>query len=64
MEITHWKKKLEKELLKEIKLSMQIEFFLKANWCSRKSKLQLYWSVIGPIVVYDCESWVLKESIL
>jgi hypothetical protein len=29
-----WKlKKLKKELLKEIKHSMQIEIFLKANWC-------------------------------
>jgi hypothetical protein len=31
---------------------------------SRKSKLNLYWSVIGPIVVYGCETWVLKESII
>jgi hypothetical protein len=31
---------------------------------SRKSKLKLYWSVIRPIVVYGCETWVLKESIL
>ena len=33
MEITRWKEKLERELLKEIKHSMQIELFLKANWC-------------------------------
>jgi len=25
--------------------------------------LKLYWSVIRPIVVYDCETWVLKENI-
>jgi len=31
MEIIYWKKKLEKELLKEIKHSMQIELSLKAN---------------------------------
>jgi hypothetical protein len=31
---------------------------------SRKSKLKLYWSVIRPIVVYGCETWVLKESII
>jgi hypothetical protein len=31
MGITHWKKKLEKELLKEIKHSTQIELFLKEN---------------------------------
>jgi len=26
--------------------------------------LKLYWSVIRPIVVYGCEKWVLKESII
>ena len=31
---------------------------------SRNSRLKLYWSVIGPIVVYGCETWVLKESII
>jgi hypothetical protein len=31
---------------------------------SRKSKLKFYWSVIRPIVVYGCETWVLKESII
>jgi hypothetical protein len=31
---------------------------------SRKSKLKFYWSVIRPIVVYGCEKWVLKESII
>jgi hypothetical protein len=31
MEIIHRKEKLEKELLKEIKHSKQIELFLKAN---------------------------------
>jgi hypothetical protein len=31
---------------------------------SRKSKLKLYCSVIRPIVVYGCETWVLKESIV
>jgi hypothetical protein len=30
----------------------------------RKSKLKFYWSVIRPIVVYGCETWVLKESII
>ena len=36
----------------------------KINLVSRKSKLKLYWSVIRPIVVYGCETWVLKESII
>ena len=26
--------------------------------------MKLYWSVIRPIVVYGCETWVLKESII
>jgi hypothetical protein len=33
MEITHWKKRLEKELLRGIEHSMQIKLFLKAIWC-------------------------------
>jgi hypothetical protein len=36
----------------------------KSNLMSRKSKLKLYWSVIRPIVVYGCKTWVLKESII
>ena len=36
----------------------------KSKMVSRKSKLKLYWSVIRPIVVYGCETWVLKESII
>jgi len=31
---------------------------------SRKSKRKLYWSEIRLIVVYGCETWVLKESII
>ena len=38
--------------------------FFKCNLVSRKSKLKLYWSVIRPTVVYGCETWVLKESII
>ena len=29
---------------------------------SRKSKLKLYWSVTRPVVVYSCETWVLKRK--
>ena len=36
----------------------------KSNLVFRKSKLKLYWSVISPIVVYGCETWVLKESFI
>ena len=31
---------------------------------SRRSKLKLYWMVIRPVVVYGCETWVLKENII
>jgi hypothetical protein len=31
---------------------------------SRKSKLKLYWSVIRQVIVYGCETWVLKESVI
>ena len=31
---------------------------------SKKSKLKLYWTLIGPIVTYACETWVLKENII
>jgi len=36
----------------------------KSNLVSRKSKLKLYWSVIRPVLVCGCETWVLKESII
>ena len=29
---------------------------------SRKSKLKLYWTLIRPVAVYACETWVLKEN--
>ena len=31
---------------------------------SRRAKLKLYWTVIRPVVVYGCETWVLKENII
>jgi hypothetical protein len=36
----------------------------KSKLVSRKSKLKLCWSVIRPVVVYGCETWVRKESII
>jgi hypothetical protein len=36
----------------------------KRKLMSRKSKLKLYQSVIRPTVVYGCETWVFKESII
>ena len=40
------------------------EKLFKSNLVSGKSKLNFYWSAIRPIVVYGCETWVLKESII
>jgi hypothetical protein len=31
---------------------------------SRRSKLNLYQTVIRPVVLYGCETWVLKENII
>jgi hypothetical protein len=39
------------------------QFFLKSRLVSKKSKLELYWSIIRPTVTYTCETWVLKEKI-
>jgi hypothetical protein len=64
MKIMHWKKRLEKELQKGIKHSTRTKLFFTSKMVSRKSKLKFYWSVIRPIVVYGCETWVLKESII
>jgi hypothetical protein len=36
----------------------------KSKLMSRKSKLKLYWLVIRLVVVYGCETWVLKEGII
>jgi len=38
------------------------QFLFKSRVFSKKSKLKLYWSIIGPIVTYACEEWVLKET--
>jgi hypothetical protein len=39
------------------------QFFFKSRLVSKKSKLNLYWSIIGPTVTYVSEAWVLKETI-
>ena len=36
----------------------------KSKLVSRKSKLKSHWSLIRPIAVYGCETWVLKKSII
>ena len=40
------------------------EVVFKSNLVSGKSKVKLYWSEIWPVVVYCCETLVLKESII
>jgi hypothetical protein len=39
------------------------QFFFKSSLVSKKSKLELYWSIVRPAVTYGCETWVLKETI-
>ena len=39
------------------------QFLFKSRLVSKKSKLKLYWSIIGPIVTYGCEVWVLKVTV-
>jgi hypothetical protein len=38
-------------------------FLFKSRLVSKKSKMKLYRSILGPIVTYACETWVLKETI-
>jgi hypothetical protein len=40
------------------------QFLFKSRLVSKKSKLELYWSIIRPTVTYPCEaSWVLKGTV-
>jgi hypothetical protein len=38
-------------------------FFFKSRLVSKKSKLELYWSSVRPVMTYSCETWVLKGTI-
>jgi len=38
------------------------QFLFKRRLVSKKLKMKLYCSIIRPIVTYDCETWVLKET--
>jgi len=55
---------IRERITKGIKAFYANNVLFKSNLVSRKSKLKLYWSVIRPIVVYGCETWVLKGSII
>jgi hypothetical protein len=66
--IVNGNNRLEEEIRERIvkgnKAFYENRALFKSKLLSRKSKLKLYWSVIRPIVVYDCETWVLKESVI
>jgi len=55
---------IRERIAKGIKAFCANKTLFKSNLVSRKSKLKLYWSVVRPIVVYGCETWVLEESII
>jgi hypothetical protein len=38
--------------------------FFKSRLVTKQSKLKLYRTVIGPIVTYASETWVLEEAII
>ena len=49
---------------KEIFLALYADKALfQSKLVSGRSKLKLYQTVIRPVVVYGCETWVLKENI-
>jgi hypothetical protein len=35
----------------------------KSKLLSKKAKLKIYWTLVRPVVIYACETWVLKETI-
>jgi hypothetical protein len=36
---------------------------LKSKLVCKKFKLKIYWTIIRPVIMYGCETWVLKEAI-
>ena len=32
------------------------------KFVSEKAKLKIYWTIIRPMITYDSETWVLKQS--
>jgi len=55
---------IRERIVKGNKVFYANKMLFKSNLMSTESKLKLYWSVIRPTVVYGCETWVLKESII
>ena len=42
---------------------MQITIYLKVKLLTKNSKLWMYKTLVRPVVIYACETWVLKENI-
>ena len=57
-------KQIREGIAKENKIFYANKILFKSNLVSMKYKLKLCWSVIRPIVVYGCKTWVLKKSII
>jgi uncharacterized Fe-S radical SAM superfamily protein PflX len=59
---------MEEEIEKRITLSTKAYYanlkFFKNRFVTKYSKLELYRTVIRPIVIYASETWVLKETVI
>jgi len=64
MEIIHWEEEIRERIGKGNKEFCANRALFKSKLVSRKSKLKLYWSVNRPVVVYGCETWGFKASII
>jgi hypothetical protein len=56
-------KQIRERIAKDNKIFYGNKILFKSDLVSMKYKLKLFWSVIRPIVVYGCKTWVLKKSI-
>jgi hypothetical protein len=61
-EIIPSNKKLNKEFIWAIQLTLLIKKFLKQTTI-KEAKLTLYWTIIRPVITYSSKTWVVKESI-
>jgi hypothetical protein len=44
-------------------LAENIELLFKIKLLSKKTKLNIYWTLVRPVITYACEIWVVKEAI-
>ena len=58
---------IEEEIMERFALGNKAFFanekLFQSKLISKKAKLKLYFSVIGPVVTYACETWILKETV-